>query len=186
MSDGNDDHFFLTSEWIEKWVNMNTALLSKVVQREDFQRITLRDLYSYLFNSIPSITVEDFKIGRAILPESGYEPGVFPFGFDEIISFSDLLAYSMHLLVVTFDIEINEMSRIKARGYGEIEINQTAEGAISVRAREGWNIEEVKEIEIDNDEDTNIAFKMVEKLKDVIEKLIIALIVKTLYAFLIS
>ena len=82
-------------------------------------------------------------------------------------------------LAVSFIIEVEGASRIKARGFGELDLYKEGD-KIQVKAKDLWFIEEVQEIE---PRDENIP-KRLDLLTRVIKDVIIAFIVQALVAFL--
>ena len=105
----------------------------------------LNELSSFILSLFFDVKIEDFELFRTEIPIPGYAPGIFPSDFVPLKTLEELIAYAPTVLFANFVITVTEMSRIRARGVGELHIHRK-DKEIEVVARNVWTIEEVQEI----------------------------------------
>jgi len=132
---------------------------------EEIGKQDINDVLTRLINTFGDIEVSEFDLSRATMPTPEYVPGMFPI-FQRIGSIRELVASTPITLIASFDIEVTDVSRIKARGFGELDLFKDENGRLRVNARDLWFIEEVQEIEpLENvDERTGIIKSMVRAI----------------------
>lgn len=155
------------------------SLFITIAGVEELQRVEVNRLFQTLLNLIPLIKITEFELDRATVPIPGYRPGVFPEDFVKIGSINELDTIASQSLITSFTIEVTGLSRIKARGFGELDLYKEGD-KIKVKAKDLWFIEEVQEIE---PKDKNIPQRM-SLLQRIIKEVILDFIAKVLVAFL--
>ena len=159
--------------------NSIVRLFTSIAGVEEIERLGISHLFQTLLNLMPFINITEFELDRATIPIPGYRPGVFPEDFEKIGTIKELDTIASQSLAASFIIEVKGLSRIKARGFGELDLYKEGE-KIKVKAKDLWFIEEVQEIE---PKDEKIS-KRISLLQKIIKEIVIEFIVKILVTFL--
>jgi len=147
-------------------------LVSKIIELLDPQKIVAVDI-NWLLQTVINIVfdirkvkVEDFRLSRAESSIPVYYPGVFPIGFPAIETLRDFTTYTPLVIFANFVITQTGLSRIKAKGMGELSVSVKGK-RINVKARNIWSIEEVDEASPQK-EAKNLAKKLEKFVNDVL------------------
>lgn len=183
MSDGDaDGDGSFNFELAEKVAESLLRILTQITGEQEIEGLDLNPLFTDILNIIPGITISEFELARAVVPIPGYRPGIFPDEFIPIKTIEELNLISSQSLAVSFDIEVTGASRIKARGFGELDLYKGEDGILEVKAKDLWYIEEVKEVDPD-DEKTSTRIELVQKI---IKEIIIKFVADGIIAFVTS
>jgi hypothetical protein len=178
MSNSNPEETF-DLENAKLFTTSLTKLVDSIVGVEEIRQADINRLLTTLINLIPSITITGFELDRATIPIPSYRPGVFPENFIGIRSIKELDTIVSQSLATSFIIEVKGLSRIKAKGFGELDLYKEGD-RIEVKAKDLWFIEEVLDIEPKDDK----LPQRVSFLQRIIKEVVLDLIAKILVAFL--
>lgn len=176
MSDSDGSFDFTLAERVMESL---LSIFTKITGEQEIEGLAINPLFTEILNVIPGITISEFELARAVVPIPGYRPGIFPDEFTPIKSIEELDIISSQSLGVSFDIEVVGASRIKARGFGELDLYKDKTGKLQVKAKDLWYIEEIHEVEPD-DEKTPTRIELVQKI---IKELIIKFVAGAIIAF---
>ena len=117
----------------------------QVTGRDELRTLDINTILQSFLNLIPNISISEFEISRATVPIPGYKPGIFPDDFSRISVIDEMETQVPQSLASSFIIEVSGASRIKARGFGELDLYKKGD-EIHVEAKDLWYIEEIQEI----------------------------------------